>query len=160
MSTQVKTEEETNCPPGMKYDKDEGKCMEGSGSSSESSKNEETSNAGTTDSVGTSTIESPAPEEIPATDHKCPEGTSWNADKGACEAVGDDAGKSGGGGTGAPTVPGKEFVDTITKNMASHSAYNQKMLETFASISKENMEALLTGWDYLPIQRNPQHLET
>ncbi len=140
MST-VKTEAEDQCPPGMTFDKDEGKCLEGM-SSSEKSKNEET-NAGTSADVGTKTIEAPAPEEIPSTDHKCPDGQTWNDSIGTCEATGDNAGKSGGGGTGAPDVPGKETVELLTKTMASHSSFTQGLLEKFATISKENIEALM-----------------
>ena len=140
MTQEVKSEADTECPPGMKFDTDEMKCMEGG--SSDSPKTEET-NQGTSSDVGTSTIESPAPEEIPGTDHKCPEGTTWNSSTGVCETSGDAAGKSGGAGTGAPDVPGKEMTKIITKMMGSHSAYNQKMLEKFADISKENIESIM-----------------
>jgi len=136
-TTDIKKEADDSCPPGMTFDKDAGKCMEAG-----SSNNEDT-NAGSASDKGTPTLEFPAPEEVPATNHECPQGTSWSSDKGICEPSGDDAGKVGGAGVGAPEVPGKEMTEIITKTMASHSAYNQKMLEKFANISKENLESIL-----------------
>lgn len=138
----IKREADDNCPPGMTYDKDAGKCMEAGGSSND----EMETNAGMHSDKGTPTLESPAPEEVPATNHECPEGTSWSADKGICEPTGDDAGKVGGAGTGAPEVPGKEFaklLEHVDKSNASHTAYQSKMLEKFANISKENLESIL-----------------
>ena len=135
----IKTEADDSCPPGMTFDKDQGKCMEGNGSS----KSEQEGNAGTTADKGTKTLEEPAPPEVPATDHECPDGTSWQSDKGICEPSGNDAGKVGGAGTGAPDVPGKELMQLVNKSNAAHSSFTQKLLEKFQETSKLQIESIL-----------------
>lgn len=139
--TSIKTEADDSCPPGMRFDKDAGKCVEGS--SERHSK--EDANPGTTTNAGTSTVKDADPQSMSSTDHSCPDGTTWNADKGSCEPTGDDAGEPGGGGTGAPEVPGKEFVELINKSNAAHSAFTQQLLEKQTEQSKQQLEAIMKG---------------
>lgn len=146
MSTNdIKTEADTNCPPGMSFDTDANKCVEGKGSKSSEKHSKEDANAGMTTDAGAKTMKDADPQTMSSTDHSCPEGTSWNADKGSCEPTGDDAGKPGGGGTGKADVPGKEIYDMMEKMQSSHTAYNQKILEKFQERSQKQMEAMMKG---------------
>lgn len=139
----IKNEDDNSCPPGMSFDADADKCVEGGKTSDTTSK--EDVNAGTSTDAGTTTVKDADPQTMSGTDHKCPEGTTWNTDKGTCEPTGDDAGKAGGAGIGAPEVPGKEIYKMMEKMQSSHTAYNQKMLEKFQETHKKQLETMMKG---------------
>jgi len=130
-------EREDECPPGMKLD--DGKCIPG-----DDNKSEQDSNAGTVADKGTPTPDSANPTPISGDDHECPEGSTWK--DGQCVPNADSAGVIGGAGTGDPDVPGKEaWLEMISKvfekTMAGHTAYNQKLLESFKSYSQKQLES-------------------
>ncbi len=140
--TDTNTDDDTSCPPGMSFDADAGKCVEGKSSERHS---KEDTNAGTSTDAGTTTVKDADPQTMSGTDHECPEGTTWNTDKGTCEPTGDDAGKAGGAGTGAPEVPGKEIYKMMEKMQSAHTAYNQKILEKFQESHQKQLEAMMKG---------------
>lgn len=142
------------CPPGMK--EMDGKCHQDSDEmddkkDSKDKKHEVEDNAGSVHDKGVKTTDSPNNRDIPGTDNVCPEGSTWNADKGICEATGDSAGKIGGAGTGDPDVPGKEaimlerilnrFSKAAEKTAAAHTEYNQKLMENNMVLHQKSLEA-------------------
>lgn len=142
---------EAECPPGMKMD--DGTCVPDDQARDKNDNSErhrkEDDNAGMVSDKGVQTLDTANPTDIPSTDHECPDNTSWNADTGMCEPSGNPAGVPGGGGTGAPDVPGKEqWLEMISKaierTMAGHTAYNQKLLETFKEYSQRQLESFAT----------------
>ncbi len=144
---------EADCPPGMKMD--DGTCVpddsKSNGDNSERHKKEQGDNAGMVSDVGTKTLDTPNPTNIPATDHECPQGTSWNAKLGICEPAGNvgDVGTD----TAAPSTSGKEaWLEIVSKifekTMAGHTAYNQKQLEIFKAHSQNQLEAFASRMGY------------
>jgi hypothetical protein len=134
----VKSESETECPPGMKFDPESGKCMAING---ERINNEE-DNAGSSADKGASMPQDADNTANPPATHDCPPGTSWNSDTGSCEPSGDSAGQPGGGGTGSPEAPGKEFYKLFENLMAQHSQYNATILEQFKNSQQKQLESL------------------
>lgn len=145
----MKDEDDIPCPPGMSFDTDTDKCVEGEKPSEKHSK--EDVNPGSTIDAGTKTVTDADPTPIPSTDHSCPDGTSWNTDLGICEPTGNDAGRVGGAGTGAPSVPGKEIYDMMEKMQSSHTAYNQQILDNFQEKSDKQMQVMMKGMMGKPI---------
>lgn len=139
-----------SCPPGMKWDSEQSKCMPVSAESY----NREEENPGSTSPKGKQAGETPNATPNPGETHDCPPGTRWDAEKGACVETGDPAGATGGGGTGAPEAPGKEKLDVILRqqqkwfeNMMAQYAYyqqqqNEKILDQYKNTGQRQLEAL------------------
>jgi hypothetical protein len=149
MSSSTKKKEQDECPPGMDRDAD-GKCV-----AAEKVRREE-ENAGDSSDKGEPTLTDASTKPNPADTHDCGEGFTWDGEQ-CVPSGGGDAGTGGGAGTGDPDTPGKEaanerFYKMIEKLMASHSSYNQMLLEDF---KKSNTEALmeLLSKDGKPIYR-------
>jgi hypothetical protein len=122
---------------------DDGKCV------AEELFRAEEDNAGDTSSKGTGTLTSASTAAEPPSNVECPPGSSWDSEKG-CTPTGDDAGSVGGGGTGNPETPGKEkaneeFYKMVERLMASHTSYNQALLEDFKKSNTENLQAILSA---------------
>lgn len=135
-STDNKPKNEMECPPGMTMK--DGKCV-----AKESIQKEDT-NAGGTTPVGAGTITDASTKTEPPGNKKCPPGTTLGAD-GECKPSG-DVGQAG-ASTAGPTTPGKEmtaeqFYALTEKLMASHTAYNQAMLEALKSDRQKELQVL------------------
>lgn len=132
-------EDDTSCPPGMKFDTEQDKCVP-----TESHKKED-DNAGDSTSKGTGTSDDANSIDNPAATHECPPNTHWDGEQ--CVPDGDPAGTPGGGGTGDPDTPGKEawmkrYLEHMEKIMAAHTSYNEKQLDAFKSSQQLQLEAL------------------
>jgi hypothetical protein len=153
--TTSNNEEDIPCPPGMKPGKEPGDCISADDKKSNSTddkKSEQDSNAGTTTDAGTTTPDEANPTPISGDDHECPQGSTWK--DGKCAPTSDSAGMIGGAGTGSPDVPGKEALlelvsKSIERTMAGHTAYNQKLLESFKEYSQKQL-ATFAGTMGLP----------
>ena len=64
-------EREDECSPGMKLD--DGKCIPMSDKTSDTKSEDD--NAGMVADVGTKTLDTANPTDVPAADHECPDGT-------------------------------------------------------------------------------------
>lgn len=128
------------CPPGMTMK--DGKCVPMNGG------NGEADNAGGSKPAGTQQGDSPndAQNNNP---HDCPEGTSWNADKGACLPNAPPAGTPA--GSEDPVTPGKESAllakameKMITPLMASYGEFFQNLVEKQDEKNKAMLEMIST----------------
>lgn len=138
------SETDGDCPPGMTWDADHNKCVP-KGEMARARTEEE--NAGDSSSKGTGTNTDASTKDNPADTHDCGEGFTWDGEQ--CVPSGDSAGTGGGGGTGAPTTPGKENLEAFYKMfenmMAKHAAYSDKQLEAYKEYNLKQMQALMAG---------------
>ena len=129
-----------SCPPGMTLKDD--KCVP----NSEAKIKSEETNAGDTTPKGTGTITDASTVTEPPANKECPPGSSLNAD-GNCVPSGDPAGQVGGGGAGDPVSPGKESLENTYKMietlMASHTNYNEKLVDAFKEYNMKSIQAIL-----------------
>lgn len=141
MSKTKLEQEHEDCPPGMKFDKDADKCV-----AAEAIKKEE-DNAGATSDKGEPTLTDASTKDNPADTHDCPEGTTWDGEQ--CVPSGDAAGTPGGAGTGNPDTPGKEsnekFYKMIERLMASHTSYNEKLMDAFKEYNTDTLHQMLAS---------------
>jgi len=144
-------DDDKECPPGM-IPRD-GKCVpvddtNGEGIHKNPKRKGEEDNAGDTTQKGEPTLTDASTITEPPENKECPPGTTLGED-GECHPTGDPAGQVGGGGTGDADTPGKESLERyykmIEKLMASHTSYNEKLVDAFKEYNMSALKQLSGG---------------
>lgn len=146
-------DDDKECPPGM-VPRD-GKCVPAPDTNGETlhrnpkrKREQQTDNAGDTTQKGEPTLTDASTVTEPPENKECPPGTTLGED-GECHPTGDPAGQVGGGGTGDPETPGKEALERyykmVEKLMASHTSYNERLIDSFKEYNISAMQKILAG---------------